>query len=189
MLKGNPLDTTNTKSIRNIIKSTNQEEHIINQFKWPQIELNNEKHDIYKLASTVTKETKLIVIQWKILHKIFPTNEYLHTTKVVESNTCTYCGHLDSIQHYFIECNRIKSIWNEVRSDINMITGKRIELNEDQIIFGLYKRGIISIYSLHQKVNHIILIAKHAIIKHKYQKSNLIQLYNHEKSMRNIQIT
>ena len=37
--------------------------------------------EMFSLVPKHSKETKLILLQWKILHKIYPCNKYLHQIK------------------------------------------------------------------------------------------------------------
>ena len=54
----------------------------------------------------VTKETRLRVLQWKILHNIYPTNILLYKMKVRDDRMCSYCNDaVDCIEHFFFDCN------------------------------------------------------------------------------------
>ena len=50
----------------------------------------------------ITNETKLIILQWKILHHIFPSNNFLHKIGKAETNECIYCQEIETIQHLFL---------------------------------------------------------------------------------------
>ena len=47
---------------------------------------------IWSIPSLVTKETRLRVLQWKILHNIYPTNILLCKMKVRDDQMCSYCN-------------------------------------------------------------------------------------------------
>ena len=47
---------------------------------------------MWSILSLVTKETRLRVLQWKILHNIYPTNILLCRMKVRDDQMCSYCN-------------------------------------------------------------------------------------------------
>ena len=56
---------------------------------------------IWSIPSLATKETRLRVLQWKILH-IYPTNILLCKMKVRDDHMCSYCNDVvDYIEHFF----------------------------------------------------------------------------------------
>ena len=72
--------------------------NILTNFKWDDIQTYADIQLIYNLPSITTKETKLRVLQWKILHKILPTNHYLHRVKITGNSTCDFCDNQDTIE-------------------------------------------------------------------------------------------
>ena len=57
-----------------------------------------------------SKETKIILLQWKILHKIYPCNKYLHQIKLSESELCIDCNNADTLEHFFLGMYHHKKI-------------------------------------------------------------------------------
>ena len=53
----------------------------------------------WEVASNVNQETRLKVLQWKILHNIYPTNILLHKMGIANSETSNAChsGEMDYI--------------------------------------------------------------------------------------------
>ena len=49
------------------------------------------KEEVWHTAWKTTKETRPRVVQWKLLHNIYPTNNLLNKTNVRESDKCTFC--------------------------------------------------------------------------------------------------
>ena len=78
-----------------------------------------------------TKETKLQEFQWKIVHNIFPTNILLSKIGIKNSEKCESCGVTDYLEHFFIDCHRIGSFWNDVEKLINSKLNTHIKLNEN----------------------------------------------------------
>ena len=70
-----------------------------------------DKH-IWSLPSLVTKETRLRVLQWKLLHNIYPTNILLCKMKVRDDQMCSFCYDVvDYIEHFFFGCLPIQTFW------------------------------------------------------------------------------
>ena len=66
---------------------------------------------IWSIPSLVTKETRLRVLQWKILHNIYPTNILLCKMKVRDDQMCSYCNDVvDYTEHFFFVRPTIKKI-------------------------------------------------------------------------------
>ena len=58
-------------------------------------------------------ETKLIELQWKILHNIYPSGTLLKKMKIKDDEHCVFCGMIDSLVHFFIECDIANQAWEE----------------------------------------------------------------------------
>ena len=60
----------------------------------------------WKAAFNANQETRLKVLQWKILHNIHPTSILLHKMGIANSETCNAChsGEMDYIEHFFFTC-------------------------------------------------------------------------------------
>ena len=54
------------------------------------------------LPFQVTKETRIVTLQWKILHNIYPTSILLEKIKIKSSAQCEHCKVLDTIVHFFM---------------------------------------------------------------------------------------
>lgn len=63
----------------------------------------------WSLYRNATKEVRLIELQWKIPHNIYPTNILLNKRKVTETDTCTYCNNIiDYRELFFSNANTCK---------------------------------------------------------------------------------
>ena len=62
-----------------------------------------------------TKEYRLTWFPFQPIHRILPTNNYLHKICRVNSPLCYFCQQtLETIEHIFAECFVVKEIWIEV---------------------------------------------------------------------------
>jgi len=122
---------------------------------------NIEIDDSYwAIANNSTCEVRLLVLHWKILHNIYPTNILLCKMKVRENNKCFYCNDIvDVVEHFFFHCPVIKKFWLEVEQFIRIYVEANIKLGVSDVLFGITHFSTISKDKL-KKINHIILIAK-----------------------------
>ena len=93
------------------------------------VEKNNNKKNTHKkkqntwlLSYKCTQETRLRVLQWKILHNIYPTNILLSKMKVKENDKCSYCTDTPDVIEYFcfvfVECPVVWQFWNFIEGNI-----------------------------------------------------------------------
>ena len=140
------------------------------QSKWESepIILKGEWKDIYLLPFKITSSTKLQSLQYRILHRYFPTRKFLCTRGVTDDPFCNECGEVETIQHFFVTCNDNEMFWNKISAEINQRVEPRhhFHANASNIIFGALKNRKI--------VNLIVLIAKQYIVKQRFKEERLI---------------
>lgn len=128
--------------------------------------------DEWLISFRSSNETRLRVLQWKILHNIYPTNILLSKMKVTESNLCSYCSNsVDFIEHFFFQCPKTNIFWKYIESFILCNFDEKVVLNVKEVLFGL---RIPQNRACHfKKINHIILIGKMCISIYKKTNSSL----------------
>ena len=121
------------------------------------------KEEEWNTAWKTTKETRLRVLQWKILHNIYPTNIPLNNIDVGESGKCTFCPDIiDNIEHFFCECPIVVNFWKSIEQKVYTKTGGlRVELLVQTILFGL-QSSTLARFKV-DYINHFILVAKMCI--------------------------
>ena len=143
----------------------------------------NKSH--WTMASSCTKEVRLRLLQWKILHNIYPTNILLSKMKVRDSNRCEFCNEIDYIEHFFWKCTKIQTVWTVCSEFIYKITELNVQLSDTTVLFGYepQKQRDVNV----QNINHLLLIAKMVISKFKYgTRSDLRALFENEVSLRKL---
>lgn len=71
--------------------------------------------NIWTIAMQATKETRLRLLHWKIIHNIYPTNIMLQKMKVRDDNKCSYCRDVvDYIDIFFYECPAVLTFWRKM---------------------------------------------------------------------------
>ena len=172
-LDSKPIHVYSVKDIRNFL-STETQPCASNFWRHKlQVELGEEHWSLPFLA---TKETRLQVLQWKILHNIYPTNILLKKMGIADSERCDACdtGDKDYVEHFFYSCPKIKHIWKLVQDKIAEKVSKRIEIDQNTAILG-YVNALATRKQKHQ-INHLITIAKLCISKFRYGTKYKIDL-------------
>ena len=135
------------------------------QAKWEEKIMNGKLQwkQYYTLPKKATKDIKLINFQFKILHRILPTNYLLHLMKIKSNNLCTFCQcHVETIEHLFTECQHSLELWRKIQDFLNthMITSTPFSVQD--IVFGNPRYSDL--------VNNLIIATKKHIYFRKLQE-------------------
>ena len=100
---------------RNLV-ATKTEKPRASQAKWYRdCDLNREEIDCKKtflLTRTCAKSTKIIIFQFKFLHRRLPTNSFLHKIAIKDNDLCTFCKEeTDTLLHLFWQCKVTTHFW------------------------------------------------------------------------------
>ena len=107
------------------------------------------------------KEVTLKDFQFKINNKILVTKSFLYRIGKVDENQCAYCNHdIESIYHLFVDCDRVKRFWQDLRQWLLSVANITLILEEKSILFSYQGKN--------QLVNYILKLAKHYIYKTKF---------------------
>ena len=66
---------------------------------------------VWKKLHTAWVSEEIAPMWYIVVHDIVPTNERLHTIRLVESDRCRHCGRGDNLVHRMTECNEVTAIW------------------------------------------------------------------------------
>ena len=139
------------------------------QIRWVQedIDVGDDWESIYRLPFQITCSTRLQTLQYKIIHRFFPTRKYLYTRQVIDDPFCDECGLVESIEHCFFECHRVRVFWTELFRKLNLkLSGRsRVDLTLSSVLFGV--PGKLAV------VNLIILAGRQCIANQRHRESNL----------------
>ena len=130
-----------------------------------------------------TKEERLRLLHWKILHNLYPTNILLNKMGIRDTNLCQDCLTIDYIEHFFFACRRIRRVWDLCQNYIFISINKSIKLTQNDILLG---HSIDKIRKNEVRfINQVILITKMVISKFRYGTSfDLEFLFNAEINLR-----
>ena len=113
---------------------------------------------IYSLPFKVTKDTRLAIFQFKIIHHILPTNSTLFRDALKETDKCHLCSERQTLAHLFASCSKVKSFWSHFTNWWNFKNSESITLDENMIIY-----GVANDFSRRLGLNLCLIIAKHYI--------------------------
>ena len=114
---------------------------------------------IYSLPFVATKEIKLSMFQYKIIHNILYTKAVLHKMKKVEDPFCPYCTNVEqTVTHLFVSCPIAVSFWSDFTGWYQCISKETLTLIKKEIMY-----GILNNWSSCSALNHLILIGKYLI--------------------------
>ena len=163
--KQKKIMSLNNKELRKII-GENETASVCGRMFW------RRKYDVdilkhFKIAVESTRESRLRLLHYKILHNIFPSNILLHKMKIKNTDNCDYCGAVDYVEHMFIHCPRLRGFWEMIFNMILARTGVRVDRTDSNILFGINRADMDCNKEKYIVINHIILIAKMCISKTK----------------------
>jgi len=141
---------------------------------------------IYRLPYEVTTSTRLQTLQYRIVHRYFPTRRFLYSRKVIDDPFCDDCGLVDSLYHYFFECHEVHSFWNDliVKVNVKLPRQRQIKLTRVGVLLGFPRKLPV--------VNLLMLVAKQFLASQKYRQGavtyeifypNIVKMFSIEKEI------
>ena len=117
----------------------------------------NQRRIIYSLPFCATKEIKLAIFQYKIIHNILCTNSLLYKMKKTNSAECPFCINTDqTILHLFVSCPQAQAFWSEFLVWYNYRCKTTATLTKNNIIYGL-----VDNFTSCLTLNHLVLLGKY----------------------------
>ena len=92
---------------------------------------------IYKLPFSVTKDIKLSIFQFKIVHKFLPTIATLFRDGLKEHDLCHLCNDRQTLTHLFVTCPNVQIFWASFIQCWNNKNSNVATLAKDQILNGV----------------------------------------------------
>jgi len=136
--------------------------------------------NIWLAVPNCTSEAKLITLNWKILHNIYPTKFYLHKIGKENTNICSTCNVIDYVDHFFFNCTKIRQIWNVANQIISSNLATAIQLTVENVLLNYHDNNS-------KFINHVITVGKMCISKFKYgNHPNLLFLFEKELRLRGL---
>ena len=112
----------------------------------------------YSIPFKVTEDIRLAIFQFKIIHRILPTNATLFRDSLVQQEQCHLCNEKQTLKHLFVTCPFVQSFWTQFSLWWKGKTLNSITLSEQEIIYGFTKD-----LSRRLGLNLCLIIAKYNI--------------------------
>ena len=112
---------------------------------------------LYLLPFEVTKEVKLSMFQYKIIHNILCTKSLLFKMKKEDSPRCPFCPADHTIIHLFTECAQATLFWKEFLDWASRMVNSKLSLSIKEIMFGIINNHSKFCLAL----NHLVIIGKY----------------------------
>ena len=122
----------------------------------------------YSIPFKVTKDIRLAIFQFKIIHHILPTNATLFRDSLVQKEQCHLCNEKQTLKHLLVTCPFVQTFWTQLSLWWKGKTLNSITLSEQEIIYG-FTRDLSSHLSLNLCL--IILPNTTSILRHEEKKS------------------
>ena len=135
--------------------------------KWESLYGVQDWAEIFKLPFTVTFETDIQSLQYKIIHRFFPCNYTLSIWFRDISRECSSCLpeiESDTLEHYFIHCKQVVPFWKKFEEMWKSVYKIWFPLTDLDILFGI--RNSMHIDNI-DTLNCCILLSKMYIFKAK----------------------
>ena len=156
-----------SKFIYQEIVSKNCERPISCQEKWckdinlPPKEILNWKV-AYQTSFQRTKSSKLIIFNFKLLHRRLPTNCFLKKVGLRDNDKCSFCNkETENLIHFFWRCVKTKKLWDSL---FKWMQYCQLSLSEHNYLHTNTALGLSPDRSKHKiQINFCCLIAKRHI--------------------------
>ena len=112
----------------------------------------------YSIPFKVTKDIRLAIFQFKIIHHILPTNATLFRDALVQKEQCHLCNEKQTLKHLFVTCPFVQTFWTQFILWWKGKTLNSITLSEQEMIYG-FTRDL----SRRLGLNLCLIIAKYYI--------------------------
>ena len=129
---------------------------------------------IYTNAFETCRSTKLQSFQYRVLNRTIACNHWLYNIKIKSNPNCDTCKIDDDLQHFFIECDRVKPFWTSFRKWYKRISKNSLDISHTDIILG--KQNITP---NDKCLNYLLIQAKKFINDNKLNEAQIISFYTY----------
>ena len=129
--------------------------------KWNRSFENLNWEKIFNKIYTTSNDVQHRWFQYRLIHRILPTQRYLFLTKIADSPICNLCSEDEQdTSHLFFECNIAQLFWGQLETRMKRKCHhcQNLRISKELVIFGLAENFISD-----KVFDQIILLAKHYI--------------------------
>ncbi len=139
-------------------------------FYWNNIFNNVNWAQVWSLPQKFLLTNKVKEISYKLIHRVYPTKEFLQIFKIDIDLKCSFCEcSTETISHLFWSCQYTQHFWNNVEVFIADNILKTFSLSYKHVILGYYIKDR-SFKDVGFIINFILFLCKFHIHKCKFTK-------------------
>ena len=113
------------------------------------------------LCKSVAPDVKTRDFQYRLIHRILWTNEFLKKIRILSTDKCTFCRvETETMKHLFVDCALSDMIWDQVEKYISLKLGRGVHFTILDKLFGCIHENVL--------VNHLIILVKRHIYYCRY---------------------
>ena len=99
--------------------------------------------NVYLLPFTTTKDTKLVALQYKVIHNILPNRVSLFLAGIVNDDTCPLChAEKQTSNHMLCICPETITFWGQFTDWWHQKSKQNLILNECIILCGWHQKSL-----------------------------------------------
>ena len=126
---------------------------------------DDEWEDVFTIPRVI-RNSRIRAFQYRVLYNLIPCNLYLKRIKRSDTDRCPTCQELDTLVHYFCECQQVGYFWNSLVRWWNSVYDTEIVLNNRNIMLGITGKN-----SSNDVINACLLLEKWTIYRTKLNES------------------
>ena len=125
---------------------------------------------IYTTPFRLTSDSKVLIVQYKLIHRILACNKNLKKWKIRRDDLCDYCHKLDTIEHFMVSCPSVLILWHSIINWCKTTFQINIPLDIYELLFGIPNENEEVFVN---QYNFVILHAKYYIYYNKKRQKPL----------------
>ncbi len=115
---------------------------------------------IFTLPKLTVCDTKVIELQFKILHRFYATNSIISKWDETKIANCKTCKQKANILHNFVTCTEVHAFWEKLTHEFTKHDIDNTQrISDEDILFGRYIQAKYDLF------NHAVMYAKYYIHK------------------------
>ena len=136
---------------------------------------------IFTCAFKCARETELHSFQYRMIHRYIPCNRNLYKWKKSNTELCSSCQEIDTIEHYLVLCQGLHTFWQSFHDWWIQVYNVNIRLSTLDILFGVCNNEQDVVINA---LNFCLLYARYYIYKCKIKDAD-VEFAHFKQKLRN----
>jgi endonuclease/exonuclease/phosphatase family metal-dependent hydrolase len=175
-----PLEEISTKDIYQYILDKDKIKPPTSQNRWIELYDDMDVDEnfwklIYETPFTLSKNSKVLMVQYKLIHRILAVNHNLKKWKRIDNSACKLCGDEDTIEHFIFHCPDSTILWTSIMKWWKSEFEFSIPISILEVLFGIPNE----INDKHINLLNVVILHAKYYIYYAKKKEEKIDLYNY----------